>query len=1106
MFCLQVSPPSHSSFSKRLGPSLIAYLAAWCGAEHAFISIPDAVVPNPDTSKIGKLLLAIGLHRVDALTTAEGQFRVFGILAALGAVTWLTRVARTCPTEREIEEAIVATGGSGLPADFVRLETKGAERLPEIYDEEAEIYGYDSDPDGDPERVLDPSGLNDEDGDPGRPPRVLAAAAYASARNAASEDRVRRSGEAGDSRASYTDLDAERLPGWERPAVALLSNLLVPLSLWLVALSKDDLLHAALLFAFLMTLVWPGDTGVLRNTGRVIAVALSLMYPWALDHVPELTGLNRESWVPALKLVGLWQPDVVRAMVPMACILVINCLVLNLPKVVEILLPLDREETGTDADDVDARRGERRPTTGVTWEAFWALATASAAEAWLFTVRLVDGCGAYAVVLTGAFIVAAGECSLLNLALLKLVGAALIVPLPHDPKHERNSPRWRALLGFALVNLGARYAFGAFPLARWLGLPLGTRVFLNRTVGLAPDLPANELMSQLLGPSALVIVTHFHRIGALSSASGVGVRRRTLSVAANQEGALPFLRRMAILHSSKLLTACGLYFALRHVDVFGAVMMGGLVWLSMSLKTAAAPAEWLGIIAISTAVANYAFTVDYLVEEIAHDRKVVLLDWLGLREWPAPSLALWPRYEEMLRASAMVLVSNELVRASRRWLKDLPPALRSGCAPEPCHLFWPLRKMQEERRAMNDDAGGGGNDPHRNNNPFVSLDGKKAGGERSVGDLGSPGGPPSVIPEGDEDGFEIEPKIEPAGLDGGSRSQSAASAGDDAPPSPYARGFGPEGAYGTPPASPRAKTPALGPAVEEGRIDGEDEPTTWGQLGALVSLVASVPGRCAGVPDARRDVRGLRHRRHRQHERGIRRLPGVDGGSHGVENRGGSGEAGEPLESRRALLRGDRDVAVPRGARRAAERERPVPATAPADAAAAEPAEPAAAPAIPAADATDAAAAQGASASTPAPAADATAARAAAAPAREPATAALTPAALRRERGHVAKASVAAAGARRVRYPPPSAPGPDPRASAPPVARHGAQGRRLALRVLCRVFHRGVAAQDGRGVGRDGDGDEKSVRARRGRHVEDTRGSPVAIDIDRRDEYGCPVR
>ena len=284
--------------------------------------------------------------------------------------------------------------------------------------------------------------------------------------------------------------DAERLPGWERPAVTLLSNLLVPLSLWLVALSKDDLLHAALLFAFLMTLVWPGDAGVLRNTGRVIAFALSLMYLWALDHIPELTGLNREGWVPALKLVGLWQPDVARAMVPMACILVINCLVLNLPGVVEILSPLDRADD-EDGDEIPKERsGTKPPGEGgaVTWEAFWALATSAAAEVWLATVRLVDGCGAYAVVLTGAFIVCTGECSLLNLALLKLVGAALIVPLPHNPRHERNSPRWRALLGFALVNLGARYAFGAFPLARWLRLPAGTRFFLHRTVGLAPDL------------------------------------------------------------------------------------------------------------------------------------------------------------------------------------------------------------------------------------------------------------------------------------------------------------------------------------------------------------------------------------------------------------------------------------------------------------------------------------------------------------------------------------------------------------------------------------------------------------------------------------------
>jgi hypothetical protein len=53
---------------------------------------------------------------------------------------------------------------------------------------------------------------------------------------------------------------------------------------------------------------------------------------------------------------------------------------------------------------------------------------------------------------------------------LGLVGFALMVPLPSNPSEERNSPRWRALLGFALINLALRYAFGAYPLAKTLGL------------------------------------------------------------------------------------------------------------------------------------------------------------------------------------------------------------------------------------------------------------------------------------------------------------------------------------------------------------------------------------------------------------------------------------------------------------------------------------------------------------------------------------------------------------------------------------------------------------------------------------------------------------
>ena len=44
----------------------------------------------------------------------------------------------------------------------------------------------------------------------------------------------------------------------------------------------------------------------------------------------------------------------------------------------------------------------------MTWDAFWALLSASAAEVWLSTVALADGAGAYAVLITGLFIVEAG--------------------------------------------------------------------------------------------------------------------------------------------------------------------------------------------------------------------------------------------------------------------------------------------------------------------------------------------------------------------------------------------------------------------------------------------------------------------------------------------------------------------------------------------------------------------------------------------------------------------------------------------------------------------------------------------------------------------------
>ena len=681
------SRPKHGAFARRHGPLMLVYLAVWCVTEYAYISVPDAVLPEA-THRRGQLLRAVGLYRVDAdRADAAGPGYIGSLFVTLAAAAALLNQARMTPTEEELEEALRAVGGGGLPPGFVRLDAADDDKPPPPATFER---GDDADARG---GAAEEAAAYASASANGGTAEEVAAAAYASA-NAAAARRGRRA-----------NVVEPAVPGWERPALAVLSNLLVPLALWIVALSNDDLLHAALLLAFLLTLVWPGDRSVLANTGRVIAGGLALMYLWSLDSIPDLTGINRPEWKPALRLLGLWQPDLIRAMIPMACILVINCVVLNLPEVVEALQPLEDEDAEAEAGIAARTAGTataRAETEGVTAEAVWALVSAAAAEVWLTAVALADGGGAYGVLLLGLCIVEVTDCCLLNLALLGLLGFALIVPMPSNPKDERNSPRWRALLGFALANLAARYAFGAYPLARSLGLSEPAQRFLHRTVGLAPNLPRNELMSQLLGPSALVIVTHFHRVGALSSASfggevgggfgvgssGSGGRPVPLPVASNQTGVFPFLRRVAVLHSGKVLTLAALYFSVRHVDVFGAAMLAGAGALCVASKTAAAPAEILGGIAVATAFANYALAVRWMHDEALIHQNI--LEWVGLRRWDPPRQMFWPKHEEMLRGAVLVLAALELARASRAWFAELPPALKTGCAPEPCHLFWPV--------------------------------------------------------------------------------------------------------------------------------------------------------------------------------------------------------------------------------------------------------------------------------------------------------------------------------------------------------------------------------------------------------------------------------
>ena len=101
--------------------------------------------------------------------------------------------------------------------------------------------------------------------------------------------------------------------------------------------------------------------------------------------------------------------------------------------------------------------------------------------------------------------------------------------------------------------------------------------------------------------------------------------------------------------------------------------------------------EILGAVAILSALLEYTYNIDWIHRALSDNKDT--MTWIGARYYPVQGEgvmkeeAIWPRNERMLLWPVFVLVAVEFCRISRNWLVKLPPALKSGCAPEPCHLF-----------------------------------------------------------------------------------------------------------------------------------------------------------------------------------------------------------------------------------------------------------------------------------------------------------------------------------------------------------------------------------------------------------------------------------
>jgi len=635
-------PPTHREFSKLIAPSALIYVALW-----SFVEFIVQAIPGTDNNSF---FLVLGLSRQE--NDWIGSLRMASVFTGMTILAYFSRFARGTPNETTLQAA-ASMREESLPASFIFVNAE--------YDN----VDYDFDEDG------------------------------------------------------FTPSES----GWAGVAASFASKLLIPLLLWLVSLSRDDVIHAGLFCLFLLTIVKPGKTSVLVFTARIMAMLIACMYLWSLDTLPALLGRRRFSkFEDFLKIVGLWNEDVVRSMWPMALVLFVDVAVIHMPGIIRALSHLfpdiDDGETPLSSNTVSARANiddenntDSRRKRVQALPKIKLLIGAILSEFWISSKRVLHFTGAYSVLIIGLFTVLTNECSLLNLALLLFLGGALVVPFDTVEDRNRKSVRWGALFTFALANLAVRYAFGAFPLARWVGMNSDAQDFLANNVGLEPNLPRNKLMTSLLGPSLLLIATHFHRIGLLRTeptslvSAGAGSDQPIrLVIAGTQKGRIPMIKRICILHCDKFLTLVALGFSFqRGVDIIGGLMLFALMCTLFSPKLART-SEILGGVAILSALLEYTYNIDWIHRALSDNEDT--MTWIGARYYPVreedsmKEEAIWPRNERMLLWPVFVLVAVEFCRISRNWLVKLPPALKSGCAPEPCHLFWPPRNPEARSAAL----------------------------------------------------------------------------------------------------------------------------------------------------------------------------------------------------------------------------------------------------------------------------------------------------------------------------------------------------------------------------------------------------------------------
>ncbi|KAL6770350.1 hypothetical protein ACKKBG_A34605 [Auxenochlorella protothecoides x Auxenochlorella symbiontica] len=337
--------------------------------------------------------------------------------------------------------------------------------------------------------------------------------------------------------------------------------------------------------------------------------------------------------------------------------------------------------------------------------------------AWLSHAAVAYG---PALVCLAVYILLLVDCDLSLLGLLYLcIGLSVLVWQPRKGRWVKAGPdlvldgsplpRWVPLALLALLALAdalCQLAARAVLAAPWWHVPENWAAFARDVLGIATHPSRRELAARLLRPLAVLACLAVYRwlfaLGTLRRQlegqvlGPEGVERERLTA---QYGLLGFLKRLLILHASKLIVVACFAASMQLPGAIGALIICGVVAIPPLLwAQRLAPGETarmyrtllaIQLVAGAWTILQYSVEIAWVQGLIDLHSLRAWVAWLGL-EAGDPSQHDTGHLQRLLTWKVLVLVTVAAKRRSLKWKSQLPAAVRSSrVAGAACPLFWP---------------------------------------------------------------------------------------------------------------------------------------------------------------------------------------------------------------------------------------------------------------------------------------------------------------------------------------------------------------------------------------------------------------------------------